>query len=133
MLPTGFEAMVFKSISNSLPGSVATWAFSGRAHHVTQDHPVYISRNLSSSALCCLSPPSGLPLASGPRLVLVVQRVLGHATASMTMDLYGHLVDDNLWEAARAIGASWGHLSRPNSKTRTRTMRERTKMPGESR
>jgi len=34
----------------------------------------------------------------------VVQRVLGHATASMTMDLYGHLVDANLWEAARAIG-----------------------------
>ena len=36
----------------------------------------------------------------------VVQRVLGHATAAMTMDLYGHLVDDNLWEAARAVGAS---------------------------
>jgi hypothetical protein len=32
-----------------------------------------------------------------------VQRVLGHATASMTMDLYGHLVDANLWEAARGI------------------------------
>ena len=27
-------------------------------------------------------------------------------------------------------GASWGHLSRPNSRTRTRTMRERTKVPG---
>jgi len=26
----------------------------------------------------------------------VVQRVLGHATAAMTMDLYGHLVDANL-------------------------------------
>jgi hypothetical protein len=25
----------------------------------------------------------------------VVQRVLGHATAAMTMDLYGHLVDAN--------------------------------------
>ncbi len=25
----------------------------------------------------------------------VIQRVLGHATASMTMDLYGHLVDGN--------------------------------------
>src|SRR5438552_9726302 len=29
----------------------------------------------------------------------VVQRVLGHATASMTVDLYGHLVDANLWQA----------------------------------
>ena len=62
----------------------------------------------------------------------VVQRVLGHATASMTMDLYGHLVDANLWEAARAIGGILGHLSRPDSETRTRTTRERTKVPGES-
>ena len=38
----------------------------------------------------------------------VVQRVLGHATASMTMDLYGHLIDANLWEAARAIGGILG-------------------------
>jgi hypothetical protein len=34
--------MVFKSLRNSLSGTVATWAFSGHAHHVTQDHPVYI-------------------------------------------------------------------------------------------
>jgi integrase len=34
----------------------------------------------------------------------VVQRVLGHATAAMTMDLYGHLVDDNLWQAAALVG-----------------------------
>jgi integrase len=45
----------------------------------------------------------------------VVQRVLGHATAAMTMDLYGHLVDANLWEAARRVGAPRGHLSRPQS------------------
>jgi hypothetical protein len=38
----------------------------------------------------------------------VVQRVLGHATASMTMDLYGHLVDGNLWQAARVIGGISG-------------------------
>jgi integrase len=38
----------------------------------------------------------------------VVQRVLGHATASMTMDLYGHLMDANLWEAARANGGILG-------------------------
>ena len=38
----------------------------------------------------------------------------------MTMDLYGHLVDDNLWEAARAIGGIPGHLSGLNSKKRTR-------------
>lgn len=34
----------------------------------------------------------------------VIQRVLGHATAAMTMDLYGHMVDANLWQAAQRVG-----------------------------
>src|SRR5215475_8225378 len=34
----------------------------------------------------------------------VVQRALGHATAAMTMDLYGHMIDANLWQAARLVG-----------------------------
>jgi integrase len=38
----------------------------------------------------------------------VVQRVLGHASAAMTMDLYGHLVDGNLWQAARIVGGISG-------------------------
>ncbi|GAA2735025.1 hypothetical protein GCM10009867_16420 [Pedococcus aerophilus] len=38
----------------------------------------------------------------------VVQRVLGHASAAMTMDLYGHLIDQNLWEAAERIGGNTG-------------------------
>ena len=38
----------------------------------------------------------------------VVQRVLGHGTAAMTMDLYGHLVDGNLWQAARLVGDTSG-------------------------
>jgi integrase len=33
----------------------------------------------------------------------VVQRILGHASAAMTMDLYGHLIDQNLWDAAKRI------------------------------
>jgi integrase len=43
----------------------------------------------------------GRALALTPK---VVQRVLGHATASMTMDLYGHMMDANLWQAARLVG-----------------------------
>jgi hypothetical protein len=41
----------------------------------------------------------------------VVQRVLGHATAAMTMDLYGHLLDANLWSAAERIGDTSGTSS----------------------
>jgi len=40
-----------------------------------------------------------------------VERVLGHATAAMTMDLYGHMIDTNLWQAARLVGDISGHLS----------------------
>jgi hypothetical protein len=42
----------------------------------------------------------------------VVQRVLGHATASMTMDLYGHLVVGNLWQA-RIVGDMSGTSASP--------------------
>ncbi len=41
----------------------------------------------------------------------VVQRILGHASAAMTMDLYGHLIDQDLWDSAKRLGASWGHLN----------------------
>ena len=43
----------------------------------------------------------------------VVQRVLGHATAAMTMDLYGHMMDANLWQAARLIGDISGAFEPP--------------------
>jgi hypothetical protein len=42
------------------------------------------------------------------RAVLASQRVLGHATAAMTMDLYGHMIDRNLWDAAQRLGGTTG-------------------------
>jgi integrase len=38
--------------------------------------------------------------------VKVVQRILGHATAAMTRDLYGHLLDDDLAGVADALGTA---------------------------
>lgn len=49
----------------------------------------------------------------------VVQRVLGHATATMTMDLYGHMVDANLWQAARLVGGTTGTSEPSESGVRT--------------
>jgi integrase len=34
----------------------------------------------------------------------VVQRLLGHATAAMTLDRYGHLLSDDLAGVADALG-----------------------------
>ena len=42
----------------------------------------------------------------------VVQRVLGHATAAMTMDLYGHMIDRNLWDAAQRVRGHHGGTAR---------------------
>lgn len=47
----------------------------------------------------------------------VVQRILGHAPATMTMGLYGHLIDANLWEAARRVGDSPGTQIEPQERT----------------
>jgi hypothetical protein len=60
----------------------------------------------------------------------VVQRVLGHATAAMTIDLYGHLVDDNLWEAARSVGGILGASEPFGQRDDDEGGRERTKVPG---
>ncbi len=38
----------------------------------------------------------------------VVQRILGRASAAMTMDVYGHLIDHNLWEAAKKVTGATG-------------------------
>ncbi len=40
--------------------------------------------------------------------VKVVQRILGHMSATMTLDLYGHLIDANLWEHAKRVGDRLG-------------------------
>ena len=42
----------------------------------------------------------------------VVQRVLGHATAAMTMDLYGHMIDRNLWDPAMIMREIISAISR---------------------
>jgi len=46
----------------------------------------------------------------------VVQRILGHASAAMTMDLYGHLIDQNLWTSAKRVGGILG-ASEPDEDT----------------
>jgi integrase len=46
---------------------------------------------------------ASLAISSGAN-VKVVQRMLGHATAAMTLDLYGHLMSDDLAEVANALG-----------------------------
>jgi integrase len=46
---------------------------------------------------------ASLAISAGAN-VKVVQRILGHATAAMTLDLYGHLLNDDLLGVAEALG-----------------------------
>jgi integrase len=46
---------------------------------------------------------ASLAISAGAN-VKVVQRMLGHATAAMTLDRYGHLLDDDLSAVADALG-----------------------------
>jgi integrase len=48
---------------------------------------------------------ASLAIASGAN-VLAVQRLLGHATASMTLDLYSHLFSDDLTAVAKSLDAA---------------------------
>ncbi|MFC7328054.1 tyrosine-type recombinase/integrase [Marinactinospora rubrisoli] len=48
---------------------------------------------------------ASLAIAAGAD-VKVVQTMLGHATATMTLDLYGHLFPDRLDEVAEAMDAA---------------------------
>jgi hypothetical protein len=60
----------------------------------------------------------------------VVQRVMGHGTAAMTMDLYGHLADGNLWQAARLVGTPRGHLSPWKRRSKCGRKGTHIKVPG---
>ena len=46
-----------------------------------------------------------LPIAAGAS-IKAVQAMLGHATATLTLDLYGHLYPDELNEVAARLDAA---------------------------
>ena len=50
-------------------------------------------------------PAASLAIAAGPD-VKVVQQMLGHASAAMTLDQYGHLFGDRLDLVAEAMDAA---------------------------
>jgi integrase len=66
----------------------------------TPDFPSIALHALSHVCLCGHLGGCGHPGAK----VKVVQRLLGHATAAMTLDAYGHLMNDDLAGVAQALG-----------------------------
>ena len=89
------EDLAFAGIRNHQPLRVSTFrtAFSAaaRAIGVPDLHPHQLRHTAAS-----------LAIASGAD-VKVVQQMLGHASATMTLDTYGHLFEDRLDEIGDAM------------------------------
>jgi integrase len=69
--------------------------------------PISRRGHLLSWSKPCAHTTASLAISAGAN-VKVVQRMLGHATAAMTLDLYGHLLDDDLSGVADALGKAIG-------------------------
>jgi len=89
------DALVFAGIRNGQPLRVSTFraAFSAAAR--TIGVPDLYPHQLRHTA-------ASLAIASGAD-VKVVQQMLGHASATMTLDTYGHLFEDRLDEVGDAF------------------------------
>jgi len=111
-LPTDPNALVFPSRKGGfLPLGEYRWAFDNACEDVGIEGLVPHGLRHTTASLA---------ISAGAN-VKVVQRLLGHATAAMTLDRYGHLLNDDLTGVADALGeaidstaVSLRYLERPN-------------------
>jgi hypothetical protein len=92
------EDLVFPGIRNGQPLRVSTFrtlfSAAARTIGVPDLHPHQLRHTAAS-----------LAIASGAD-IKVVQQMLGHSSATMTLDTYGHLFGDRLDEVATAMDAA---------------------------
>jgi integrase len=92
------DDLVFAGIRSGQPLRVSTFRTSfsaaARAIGVPELHPHQLRHTAAS-----------LAIASGAD-IKVVQQMLGHSSATMTLDTYGHLFEDRLDEVATAMDAA---------------------------
>lgn len=94
-LPDDPEALVFPGRKGGfLPVGEYRWSFDNACKEVGINGLVPHGLRHTTASLA---------ISAGAN-VKVVQRMLGHATAAMTLDLYGHLMADDLAGVATALG-----------------------------
>jgi integrase len=94
-LPADPNALVFPSRKGGfLPLGEYRWAFDNACEDVGIEGLVPHGLRHTTASLA---------ISAGAN-VKVVQRLLGHATAAMTLDRYGHLLNDDLTGVADALG-----------------------------
>ena len=98
-LPADPNALVFPSRKGGfLPLGEYRWAFDNACADIGIDGLVPHGLRHTTASLA---------ISAGAN-VKVVQRLLGHATAAMTLDRYGHLLNDDLSGVADALGKAIG-------------------------
>jgi integrase len=96
-LPEDPEALIFPSRKGGhLPLGEYRWAFDNACQKVGITG--LVPHGLRHTA-------ASLAISAGAN-VKVVQRLLGHASAAMTLDRYGHLFDDDLAEVAKTLSSA---------------------------
>jgi integrase len=68
---------------------------------------------------------ASLAIAAGAN-ILAVQRLLGHDSATMTLDTYGHLFSDDLTQVAKSLDTAAVRATRKSLDTAARATRKRT-------
>jgi hypothetical protein len=51
----------------------------------------------------------------------VVQRMLGHASAAMTLDVYADLFDSDLTSVAESVGKMWARTAETHKRSKSKT------------
>lgn len=96
-LPVDPDALVF-------PGKDGGWLTTGE--YRWQFDPAAIKTGVEGLVPHDLRHTAASLAISAGANVKAVQRMLGHATAAMTLDLYGHLYDDDLTAVAKRLNAA---------------------------
>ncbi|CCG02160.1 tyrosine-type recombinase/integrase [Blastococcus saxobsidens] len=98
-------------VADKLPGDFVFAAEKGGLLHLRNFRRMSFDPAVRAAGLDGLTPhalrhtAASLAIASGAN-VKVVQTMLGHQSATMTLDLYGHLLNDQLDEVADAMDAA---------------------------
>lgn len=105
-------APVWEALKGVLPENPEDLIFPGKNGYLTVDeYRAAFDRGCKTAGITGLVPhglrhtAASLAISAGAN-VKVVQRLLGHASAAMTLDRYGHLFEDDLATVAESLGSA---------------------------
>jgi integrase len=99
------------------PASKESW-LSGAVGRCRKSDPTF--PRVTAHALRHTAASLAISAGANPK---VVQRMLGHASAAMTLDVYADLFDSDLTSVAESVGKMWARQSKPHERsTRKRAL-----------